>query len=208
MTTINDVCAAYEEAKGRWAGCNWSTHCGILGLDLDSISSGQAQRNAERWQAIAGDEAAYDEITVNEETFLVDMAAHLHLRGALICLGEDQGCRLEVRGNPARRFCAESLAREWEFASVWLTEIESDAHWADEEAQKAVSSAEDGDWQHALAHASQACMIEGGYDAPRPWRSLKKVIERLARQAAASGAVALEWDDDNEPGHLWRSFHA
>jgi hypothetical protein len=23
MTTINDVCTAYEEAKGRWAGCNF-----------------------------------------------------------------------------------------------------------------------------------------------------------------------------------------
>ena len=39
MTTINDVWAAYAEAKGRWTGCNWPTHYGSLGLDLDSVSS-------------------------------------------------------------------------------------------------------------------------------------------------------------------------
>jgi hypothetical protein len=64
---------------------------------------------------------------------------------------------------------------------VWLKEIESDARWADQEAQQAVSSAEDGAWENALSHASQACMIECGYNAPRPWRFLKQVIEKLAR---------------------------
>lgn len=181
MTTINDVWTAYDEATGKWTGCNWPTHYGSLGLDLDSVSSSQAHRNADRWRAIEADEAAYDEITASEETALVDVASHLHLRGAVICLVEDQGCRLEVCGNPARRFCAEILAREWAFVSEWLEEIESDADWANQEAQKAVTAAEDGDWERALLRASQACTIESGYDSPRPWRNLKQVIEKLAR---------------------------
>ena len=147
----------------------------------EQLSSSQAHRNADRWQSIVADEVTYDEITADEENSLVDVALHLPLRADVICRLEDQGCRVEVCGNPARRFCAEILAREWELASEWLEEIESDAHWANQEAQQAVSAAEDGDWEHALSHASQACMIESGYNAPRPWRNLKRVIEEAAR---------------------------
>ena len=80
----------------------------------------------------------------------------------------------------SRRFCAEILAREWAFASVWLEEIESDARWADREAQDAVKAAAGGDWRQAFAHASQACAIESGYDTPRRWQRLKRVIEKVA----------------------------
>jgi hypothetical protein len=65
---------------------------------------------------------------------------------------------------------------------VWLEEVESDAHWADREALEAVRAAEDGDWWQALAHASQACSIESGYDTPRRWRRLKRAIEEAAPQ--------------------------
>ena len=55
----------------------------------------------------------------------------LRLGRRVVCrdAGPD-GCRL-VCDSPAVRFCAEVLAREWEFAASWLEEIESDAHWAE-----------------------------------------------------------------------------
>ena len=180
MTTINDIWTAYEEGEGHWTGCNWPTRYGSLGLDLDGVSSGQAHRNANRWRAIAADEIPDGEVAGGEEAALVDMALHLRLRGAVICRVEDRSCRLEVCGSPARHFCAEVLAREWEFVSAWLEEIESDARWADQEAKDAVRSAEDGDWEQAVAHAGQACQIESGYANSRPWRRLKQVIENAA----------------------------
>jgi hypothetical protein len=181
MTTINDVWVAYEEAHGRWSGCNWPTHYGSLGLDLDGVSSSQAHQAAGRWQAIATDEVAGDEVTSSEESSLVDMALHLRLGRGVVCLGAGADGGDLVCGSPAVRFCAEVLAREWEFAASWLEEIESDAHWAEEEAQQAVRAAEDDDWGHALGHSRQACLIESGYDDPRPWTRLKREIERAAR---------------------------
>jgi hypothetical protein len=181
MTTINDIWDAYEAATGQWRGCNWSTHYGSLSLDLDGISSGQAQRTADHWRALAGDELTHSEVTACEEATLVDMALHLKLRGAVAYGGEDQHSGLEVCGNQARRFCAETLTSEWEHAVDWLGEIESDARWAEDEAREAVRAAEDGDWEHALGHAHQACSIESGYDAPRPWEKLERVVEKAAR---------------------------
>lgn len=181
MTTLNDVRVAYEEAQGRWSGCSWPTHYGSVGMDLDGVSSSQAHQAADRWQAIAGDEIAGDEVTAGEESSLVDMALHLRLGREVVCLGESRDDGLRVCGSPAVRFCAQILAREWEFAALWLEEIESDARWAEEEAQEAVRAAEDGDWGHALGHVRQACLIESGYDAPRPWTRLKRAIERAAR---------------------------
>jgi hypothetical protein len=180
MATINDVWVAYEEAQGRWSGCNWRTHYGNVGLDLDGVSSSQAHQAADRWRAIATDEVAGDDVTADEESNLVDVALHLRLGRGVVCLGEGRDGGL-VCGSPAVRFCAEVLAREWEFAAYWLEEIESDARWAEEEAQEAVRAAEDGDWGHALGHARQACSIESGYEDPRPWARLKRAIERAAR---------------------------
>jgi hypothetical protein len=181
MTTINDVWVAYEEAQGRWSGCNWPTHYGSLGLDLDGISSSQAHQAAERWRAIGTDEVAGDEVTAGEENSLVDMALHLRLGRGVVCGGAGRDGGLLVCGSPAIRFCAEVLAREWEFAAYWLEEIESDARWAEDEAHEAVRAAEDGDWGHALGHARQACAIESGYDDPCPWARLKRAIEGAAR---------------------------
>jgi hypothetical protein len=181
MATINDVWVAYEEAHGRWSGCSWPTHYGSLGLDLDGVSSSQAHQAAGRWRAIAADEVAGDEVTAGEESSLVDMALHLRLGRGVVCLGEGREGGLRVCGGPAVRFCAEVLAREWEFAADWLEEIESDARWAEEEAQEAVRAAEDGDWVPAVGHARQACSIESGYDDPRPWVRLRREIERAAR---------------------------
>jgi hypothetical protein len=62
-----------------------------------------------------------------------------------------------------------------------LEEIETDARWAADEAQEAVRAAEDGNWGHALEHAREACLIESGYDAPRPWARLERAIKRAAR---------------------------
>jgi hypothetical protein len=181
MTTINDVWGAYEESEGRWSGCSWPTHYGTLGLDLDGVSSSQAHQAADRWRAIATDEVTGDEVTAGEGSSLVDMALHLRLGPGVVCRGEGRDGGLLVCGSPAVRFCAGGLAREWEFAACWLEEIESDACWAEEEAQDAVRAAEDGDWGHALGHARQACLIESGYDAPRPWTRLERAIERAAR---------------------------
>jgi hypothetical protein len=181
MTTINDIWDAYEKATGQWRGCNWLTHYGRLGLDLNGISSSQAQGTADHWRALAGDKLIPGEVTAGEEATLVSMALHLKLGGAPAYGAEDQRCGPEVRGNRVRRFCAEILTNEWENAVDWLGEIESDARRAEEEAQKAVRAAEDGKWEYALGHAHQACSIESGYDAPRPWQKLEQVIEMVAR---------------------------
>ena len=141
----------------------------------------QAHQAAERWRAIATDEVAGDEVTAGEEGSLVDTALHLRLGRKVVCLGEGRDGGLLVCGSPAVRFCAEVLAREWAFAADWLEEIESDARWAEGEAREAVRAAEDGDWGHALGHARQACLIESGYDASRPWTGLQRAIERAAR---------------------------
>jgi peptidylprolyl isomerase len=186
MTAMNALWVAYKEAQGRWSGCNWPTHYGSLGLDLDGISSRQAYQAADRWRTIATDEVADDEITADEKNSLVDMALHLRLGRGVVCLGEDLPGGLLVCGSPAVRFCAEILAREWEFAAHWLEEIESDAHWAEEEAQAAVRAAADGEWEHALGHARQACVIESGYQTPRPWRPLKQAIEGAVRGSPVS----------------------
>ncbi len=181
MGTINDVWVAYDQAQGRWTGCNWPTHYGSLGLDLDGVSSRQAHQAAGRWQAIATHEVPSDEITAEEEGRLVEMALHLRLGRGVVCLGAGAGSGLRVCGGPAVRFCAEVLASEWEFAACWLEEIESDARWAEQEALEAVRAAEDADWGNALGHARQACLIESGYDDPRPWTRLRREIERAAR---------------------------
>jgi hypothetical protein len=181
MTTIKDVWVAHEEARGRWSGCNWPTHYGSLGLDLDGVSSSQAHQAAGRWQAIATDEVASDEVTAGEESSLVEMALHLRLGRGMVCMGAGRDGGLRVCGGPAVCFCAKVLASEWEFAACWLEEIESDARWAEQEALEAVRAAEDADWGHALGHARQACLIEAGYDDPRPWTRLKREIERAAR---------------------------
>jgi hypothetical protein len=81
-----------------------------------------------------------------------------------------------------RRFCAESLAREWELAADWLADIEWDARWAEHEGQEAVDAAEDGNWEQALTHARKACSIESAFGAPRgPWEHLEEAIEHAAR---------------------------
>jgi hypothetical protein len=181
MTTINDVRVAYEEAHGRWCGCDWPTHYGSLGLDLDGVSSSQAHQAAGRWRSIATDEGAGDEVTASEESSLVDMALHLRLGRGVVCLGAARNGGLLVCGSPAVRFCAELIASEWEFAACWLEEIESDARWAEAEAREAMRAAEDADWGNALGHARQACLIESGYDAPHPWTRLQQEIERAAQ---------------------------
>ena len=57
-----------------------------------------------------------DGLAAGEEASLVDMALHLRLRGAAVCPGDG----MRVCGDRARRFCAEALAREWDFAAGWL----------------------------------------------------------------------------------------
>jgi carbon storage regulator len=181
MATIADVRAAYDAATGQWTGCNWPTRYGRLGLELGNFSSRRAKQSAGRWRAIAAGRVDHDNVTAGEEASLVDAAMHLRLRGAVACPGEDQGVRPEVSGRRARRFCAATLAREWEFAAEWLEEAESDARWAEAEAEEAVRAAEDEDWGQAVNHARRACSIETGYGAPRWWGGLKRVIEGAAR---------------------------
>jgi anti-anti-sigma factor len=182
MATTTELRAAYQEAKSRWSGCDWATHYGCLGLDLGGTSSERAREAAVRWDEVAGDEVASDDMTTGEEDSLVGAAQHLRLRGAVVYLGEDRGCRLEVRGKSARLFCAEALAREWAFAAGWLEEVESDAAWAEGEAARAVQAAERGDWDGASAHARLACSIESGYRRCRTWGQLRQVIRGAARE--------------------------
>lgn len=177
MTTINDIWTAYDEGEGQWTGCNRPTHYGCLGLNLDSILSSTAHQVATHWCAIAVDEAAHGGMTTGEEDCLVEMAEHLRLRRAVAYVGEGQECHAEVGGKSARLFCVETLATEWEFAAQWLEEIESDAAWAEAQAQEAVAAAEQGEWDSALRHACQACHIESGYNDCRPWTHLRQVIE-------------------------------
>ena len=134
---VDELRAAYQEARSRWTGCDWATRYGYLGLDLDGVSSGRAREEAVRWDEVAGGEAASDDLTAGEEGSLVGAAQHLRLRGAVVYLGEDRGGRLGVRGQSARLFCAEALAREWAFAAGWLEAVESDAAWAEGEAARA-----------------------------------------------------------------------
>jgi hypothetical protein len=188
MATINDVWTAYDEGKLQWTGCDWPTHYGSADLDLNGMLSSEADKAADHWRAIAADEVAYGDVTAEEEDRLVQMARHLRLSRAVAFVGRNQECHSEVRGKMARLVCAETLAREWEFASHWLEEIESDALWAEEEAQRAVAAAEDGDWDCALEHACRACSIESGYHHPRPWRHLKQVINGMCCRA---GTVAF-----------------
>jgi hypothetical protein len=181
MATMNDIRAAYQEAHGHWSVFNWLTHYGSL--DLDGLSSRKAHQAAHRWRAVATDAVAGDEMMHGEEASLAHMALHLWLRGPVVCRNWSPKGRLKVCGHPARRFCAEALAREWKFAASWLAEIESDARRA-EDAREAVRAAEVGDWELALDHARQAYSIESGYDDLRPW-------ERLGAGSRASGEVAL-----------------
>jgi hypothetical protein len=160
-------------------------------LDLDGVFSSQAHQAADRWRSIA-DEVAGEEVTAVEESSLVDMALHLRLGRGVVCLGAARNGGFLVCGSPAVRFCAELIASEWEFAACWLEEIESDAHWAEQEALEAVHAAEDADWERALGHARQACLIESGYDDPRPWKRLKREIERGARQQGALPSAGQE----------------
>jgi hypothetical protein len=180
MATIDDVLTAYDLAAGEWKGCTWPTHYGNLGLDLEGISRRQGRRNVSRWRAIAEDEAATGALTADEESSLVEAALNLRMRNAVNYLPDLQGSRLAVSGHAARRLGAEFLAREWECASVWLGEVEFDARWAEREASGALQAAMKQDWVEALRHASQASAIESGYDAPRRWEGLKRVIEKVA----------------------------
>ncbi len=181
MTTMSAVWAAYEGSSGQWTGCNWRTHYGSLGLNLDGVSSAQAHQAAGHWRAIAAERLPDDEITAGEESSLVDMALHLRLRRRVVWLGSNRSRHLEVCGQGARQLCAELLAREWKYAADWLAELESDARWAEDEAREAVRAARAGDWELALEHAHRACSIASVYNARHPWRRFEQVI-RTARR--------------------------
>ena len=93
MATINDVWTAYEEAEGQWAGCDWPTHYGSLGWDLNGMRARRAYEAANRWRAIAAEDVADDDITTGEEASLVGMAEHLRLPRAVVFLREDRARR-------------------------------------------------------------------------------------------------------------------
>jgi hypothetical protein len=175
MATINDVWAAYDEGQGRWFGCNWPTRYGSLGVDLEGVSSAQAHRTADHWLAVADEEAR---ATADEASVLEKMALHLRVRD--LALRHHEPFLRQTPRHP-RRLCAETLAREWRVAAYVLAEIERDACSAEREASSAVQAAEGGNWDAALRHARRACLIESGYHAPRPWRRLKRAIERAVR---------------------------
>jgi hypothetical protein len=192
MATINDIWNAYDEGESQWTGCDWPTHYGTLGLDLNGIRACAAHQVAKHWCVLAADEEGCGDINTGEEDCLVAMAEHLRLPRAVVYVGEDQEGHPQVLGQSARHLCAETLAGEWELAAHWLEEIESDALWAEAEAQEAVAAAENGAWEYALRHARQACSIESGYDEPRPWRHLKRVIEEAGTQGPSLAVAFFE----------------
>ncbi len=181
MKINNEVQATYEEAAEQRAGGRWLPHFGGLGLDLSGFSSRRARRVAECWRRVAACKAGAPTVRAGGEASLVNVALHLGLDRSVARLGEDQGRRVRVCGEPARRFCAEALAREWAFAAEWLDEVESDARWAADEAREAVRAAEAGDWGPATRHAHQACSIESAHEGPRLWGRLERAIEEAAQ---------------------------
>jgi hypothetical protein len=52
---ITAIEQAYLSARGRWSGCDWPTHFGKTGLNLDGLKAAQALLLA---RATAGQEAA------------------------------------------------------------------------------------------------------------------------------------------------------
>jgi len=181
MATINDIWTSYDDAESRWTGCDWPTHFGCLDLDLDGIAANQARDNAGHWAEIAVGELACDDITSGDDDSLVGVAQHLRITGVVVRLDGHQGGRLAVQDKSARVFCAEALAKEWRYATEWLEEVESDAVWAEQEAQQAVGAAEDGNWDGALTHAAQAYAIESEYQHRGIWKDLRETIERVAK---------------------------
>jgi hypothetical protein len=186
MTTINDIWTAYDDAESRWTGCDWPTHFGCLDLNLDGISANQASDNAGHWAEIAVGELADDDITRGDDASLVGVAQHLRITGVVVCLGGHQGDWLALSDKSARVFCAEALAKEWRFATEWLEEVESDAAWAEQEAQRAVGAAEDGNWDEASAHAARASAIESEYRHGAIWKDLRETIETVANNSRES----------------------
>jgi len=182
MATINDIWRAYDERESRWTGCDWPTHFGCLDLNLDGISANQAHRNAGHWAEIAVGEVACDDLTTYDEASLVGTAKHLRISGAVARRNGHQGGRMAKQDKSARVICAEALAKEWEFASEWLGDVESDAAWAKQEAQQAVRAVEDCNWNGASLHASQAYAIESEYGHLGIWKDLRQTIEQIAKR--------------------------
>src|SRR5439155_10792512 len=87
MATISEVWAAYEQARGRWSGCDWPTRFGSLRLDLEGVSSLQARAAARRWRAIAAGEVACRP-TAQEGATLAAMGLCLRLRLPAVLPGE------------------------------------------------------------------------------------------------------------------------
>jgi hypothetical protein len=182
MATISEVWAAYEQARGRWSGCDWPTRFGSLSLDLEGVSSLQARSAVRRWRAIAADVSGG--VSNQESDALASMALSLRLRSGLVwAVGHGLGVP-SLAPRPSRRRCALTLAQEWEFAACVLAEIESDASLAEREGWAAVRSAERGDWPDAQRHAGRASALEAGYLVPRLWGRLDAVIQAVAARAA------------------------
>jgi hypothetical protein len=112
MTTINDVWIAYEEAHGRWSGCNWSTRYGRVGMDLNGVSSSRAHQAATRWREIASAGVGDHKVAAGDESDLVHMARYLGLGRGVVCRGASPDGGLSSLGSPGVRSCANVLA--WE----------------------------------------------------------------------------------------------
>jgi hypothetical protein len=52
---LETICRAYAEATGKWTGCDWSTHFGRGGLDLEDLTADEAEA-----RAVEGGEAVED----------------------------------------------------------------------------------------------------------------------------------------------------
>ncbi|TVS12681.1 MAG: hypothetical protein EA424_22320 [Planctomycetaceae bacterium] len=53
--SLNGITSAYQQGSGQWFKCDWSTHFGRSGLDLNGLESSQATLLA---RATAGRESA------------------------------------------------------------------------------------------------------------------------------------------------------
>src|SRR5262249_35117807 len=136
MTILSEVWAAYEQARGRWSGCDWPTHFGSLGLDLQGVSALEARGAARRGPAVAAGGGAGGGAGPGEAPRAAGRSRRRRLRLAAVLPGDGTPPRLAP--GPTRRRCAEVLADEWDFAACVLGEIESDASLAEREAWAAV----------------------------------------------------------------------
>jgi hypothetical protein len=77
------------------------------------------------------------------------------------------------------RATAGTEAAEWRAAAQWLTEVETAAREAEQEASRAARLAGEGQLAEAAERARSALDLEARYRPPEVWRALHEAIARV-----------------------------